>query len=112
MTLVSEIIEKSKEYGREFTLCCVVLVGCGFGLRVVWESTNARLVQQDSKIDKSDEFIRTELMTLNKQSLDVTRKATDVMDKATGVMDKATGVMDAAVKALDRSTHALERATP
>lgn len=102
--MVKELIEASKTYGREFTLLLVVMSAFGVAMKVVWENNTERLNQQDIRIDKADEFIRTELTTLHMESLEVTRKATDVMDRATSVMGKATSVMEAAVTSLERST--------
>lgn len=95
MSVVTEILEAGKAYGREFTLLIVVMMAFGVALKVVWDGTNTRLVQQDTRIDKSEEFIRTELIDLNKQSMETTREA--------------TGVMKSVVEALDRSTDAIER---
>ena len=94
--MVAALIEASKSYGREFTLLIVVMCAFGVAIKVVWDGTNTRLQQQDVRIDKSEEFIRTELLELNHQAIETTREATSVMKSV--------------VDALDRSTDAIEKA--
>jgi hypothetical protein len=95
--MVAALIEASKSYGREFTLVIVLMSAFGIASKVVWESNTVRLNQQDVRIDKSEEFIRTELLELNQQSMETTREATSVMKSV--------------VDALDRSTNAIEKRT-
>ena len=85
---MSDILTAGKEYGREFVLLIIVLGAAGIGLKVVWESTNTRLTQQDVRIEASETFIREELIDLNKQTLEVTKSAVNAIDRNTNALEK------------------------
>lgn len=87
MTLVAELLEKGKDYGREFVLLVIVLTAAGIGLKVVWESTNTRLSQQDTRIETSEKFIRDELIKLNMQTIEVAKSAVNAIDRNTEALD-------------------------
>ena len=98
MALVTELLEKGKEYGREFVLLVIVLIASGAGLRIVWDTMSERLMMQDARIEKSENYIRGDLKTLTEQSMAITSKATDVMSRAVDALDRNTEALRDAQK--------------
>lgn len=94
MALVKEIIEASKTYGREFTLLIVVLSAFGVALKVVWDSTNTRLQQQDARIEQNDTFIRETLMKQSAETVEALKTNTEALKANTQVIKAFQNRMD------------------
>lgn len=77
--MVAELLEKGKEYGREFVLVIVLLTGGGIGLKIVYEGFNARILQQNERIDKADTFIRTELVEIIKAKVTASQECAEAL---------------------------------
>jgi hypothetical protein len=88
VSVVTEILEKSKEYGREFVLLLIVLSASGIGLKIVFESLNVRIIQQNERIDANEVFIRTQLMVNNDRIASALSASNDVIRANTAALER------------------------
>ena len=100
MGMVAEIIEASKNYGREFVLLVIVMSAFGLGSKLVYESLNARMIQQDARIEASDHFIRDKLSEMNASTVDALNKTTSALKENARCFESNARALEGNTKAL------------